>query len=149
MMRSPIKIVLRIDLVRNVWRPKVLWCLTTKSLWKESWDFQFSKKKKDLSRLNLDNCKSIWVCVEEKNLLKETYCLVYIMIFLSSPIVYPWCPDGEFVLQNNRWICSSISLLLQFYFLGSPIVFPGCSNCGFVLQTIGELSTCQQRLFTP
>ena len=142
------KIVLMIDLVRNVWRPKVLWCLTTKSLWKESWDFQFPKKKKDLSRLNLDNCKSIWVYVEEKNLLKETYCLVYIMIFLSSPIVFPWCPDGEFVLQNNRWICNSISLLLHFYFLGSPIVFPCCSNCGFVLQTIGELSTCQQRLFT-
>jgi len=72
-----------IDLVRNVWRPKVLWCLTTKSLWKESWDFQFPKKKKDLSRLKLDNCKSIWFCVEEKNLLKRTLCLVYLMILCT------------------------------------------------------------------
>jgi len=55
-------------------------CLATKSLmmfddekWKESWDFQFPKKKKDLSRLNLDNCKSIWVYVEEKNSAQKNF----------------------------------------------------------------------------
>jgi len=96
------KIVLMIDLVRYVWRPKVLWCLTTKSE-KKVEIFNFRRKR----RIYLG---STWTIVKpsgfmlKKNLLKRTFCLMY-------------CTSQFYNqnLQNNTYLCLSncISLALQ------------------------------------